>query len=148
MGNTLTRSDPIESYTPCDVTSSRPRKTSIRFLSPLEEEKKSLNSYIMIHCNLDVNFEFWNKIGGKNFISVVMELHQLISTNVNEFFFFLQSYDGLLKTRKSTSEICEAGISTASAADKRRHTVCELSSLLCSFAENLFKLIQEPSILA
>ena len=33
VGNTLTQSEAIETYTPYDVTSSRPRKTTIPFLS-------------------------------------------------------------------------------------------------------------------
>ena len=33
VGNTLTQSEAIESYTPYDVTSSRPRKTKIAFFA-------------------------------------------------------------------------------------------------------------------
>ena len=33
VGNTLTQSEAIETYTPYDVTSSRPRKTTITFFA-------------------------------------------------------------------------------------------------------------------
>ena len=63
VGNTLTLSEAIETYTPYDVTSSRARKTTIAifvnfggieklFCAP----EQSLNSKIMNQCNIDFNF--------------------------------------------------------------------------------------------
>ena len=40
VGNTLTQSEAIESSTPYDVTSSRPRKTTIAFFANFEGEKE------------------------------------------------------------------------------------------------------------
>ena len=61
--NTLTQSEAIETYTPYDVTSSRPRKTTIAvFVNFGAIEKlfcvpeQSLNSKIMNRCNIDFNF--------------------------------------------------------------------------------------------
>ena len=39
VGNTLTQSEAIESSTPYDVTSSRPRKRQLHFLPTLRERK-------------------------------------------------------------------------------------------------------------
>ena len=61
--NTLTQSEAIETYTPYDVTSSRPRKTKITFFANIGGIEKlfyvpeqSLNSKIMNQCNIDFNF--------------------------------------------------------------------------------------------
>ena len=63
VGNTLTQSEAIETYTPYDVTSSRPRKTTIAFFANFGGIEKllctpdqSLNSKIMNQCNIDFNF--------------------------------------------------------------------------------------------
>ena len=52
MGHTLTRSDEIENYTPYDVNSSRPRKTTIAFFVNFGGIEK-------LFCTLDrsLNFE-------------------------------------------------------------------------------------------
>ena len=62
-GNTLTQSEAIETYTPYDVTSSRPRKTTIAFFANFGGIEKlfyapdqSLNSKIMNQCIIDFNF--------------------------------------------------------------------------------------------
>ena len=58
--NTLTQSEAIETYTPYDVTSSRPRKTKIALFANFGGIEKlfcapeqSLNSKIMNQCNID-----------------------------------------------------------------------------------------------
>ena len=63
VGNTLTQSEAIETYRPYDVTSSRPRKTTIAFFANFGGIEKlfcvpeqSLNSKIMNQCNVDFNF--------------------------------------------------------------------------------------------
>ena len=64
VGNTLTQSKAIETYTfTYDVTSSRPRKTKIAFFANFGGIEKlfcapeqSLNSKIMNQCNVDFNF--------------------------------------------------------------------------------------------
>ena len=63
VGNTLTHSEAIETYTPYDVTSSTPRKTKIAFFANIGGIEKlfcapeqSLNSKIMDQCNIDFNF--------------------------------------------------------------------------------------------
>ena len=63
VGNTATQSEAIETYTPYDVTSSKPRKTTKAFFANFGRiEKlfcapdKSLNSKIMNQCNIDFNF--------------------------------------------------------------------------------------------
>ena len=63
VGNTLTQSEAIESYTPYDVTSSRPRKTTIAFFANFGGRERlfcapdqSLNSKIMNQYNMDFNF--------------------------------------------------------------------------------------------
>ena len=63
VGNTLTQSEAIETYTPYDVTSSRPRKTTIAFFANFGGIEKlfcvldqSLNLKIMNQCNIDFNF--------------------------------------------------------------------------------------------
>ena len=63
IGNTLTQSEAIETYTPYDVTSSRPRKTTIAIFANFGGIVKlfcapdqSLNSKIMNHCYIDFNF--------------------------------------------------------------------------------------------
>ena len=40
VGNTLTQSEAIETYTPYDVTSSRPRKTTIAFFCQRWRDRK------------------------------------------------------------------------------------------------------------
>ena len=63
VGNTLTQSEAIETYTPYDVTSSRPRKTTIAFFANFGRIEKlfcapdqSLNAKIMNQCNMDFDF--------------------------------------------------------------------------------------------
>ena len=63
VGNTLTQNEAIGTYTPYDVTSSRPRKTKIAFFANFGRIEKlfcaadqSLNSKIMNQCNIDFNF--------------------------------------------------------------------------------------------
>ena len=63
VGNTLTQSEAIETYTPYNVTSSRPRKTKIAFFANFGGIEKlfcvpeqSLNLKIMNQCNIDFNF--------------------------------------------------------------------------------------------
>ena len=60
VGNTLTQSEAIETYTPYDVTSSRPWKTKIAFFANFGgifcAPEQSLNSKIMNQCNIDFNF--------------------------------------------------------------------------------------------
>ena len=63
IGNTLTQSEATETYTPYDVTSSRPRKTTIALFANFGGIEKlfcapdqSLNSKIMNQCNIDFNF--------------------------------------------------------------------------------------------
>ena len=63
VGNTLTQSEAIETYTPYDVTSSSSRKTKIAFFANFGGIEKlfcvperSLNSKIMNQCNIDFNF--------------------------------------------------------------------------------------------
>ena len=61
--NTLTQSEAMETYTTYDVTSSRPRKTTIASFANFGGIEKlfyvpeqSLNSKIMNQCNIDFNF--------------------------------------------------------------------------------------------
>ena len=63
VGNTLTQSEANETYTPYDVTSSRPRKTKIAFFANFGGIEKlfcapeqSMNSKIMNQSNIDFNF--------------------------------------------------------------------------------------------
>ena len=63
VGNTQTQSEAIETYTPYDVTSSMPRKTTIAFFANFGGIEKlfcvpdqSLNWKIMNQCNIDFNF--------------------------------------------------------------------------------------------
>ena len=63
IGNTLTRSEAIEIYTPYDITSSWPRKMTIAFFANFGGIEKlfcapeqSLNSKIMNQCNIYFNF--------------------------------------------------------------------------------------------
>ena len=63
IGNPLTQSEATETYTPYDVTSSRPRKTTIALFANFGGIEKlfcapdqSLNSKIMNQCNIDFNF--------------------------------------------------------------------------------------------
>ena len=63
VGYTLTQSEAIETYTPYDVTSSRPRKTKIAVFANYGGTEKlfcapeqSLNWKIMNQCNIDFNF--------------------------------------------------------------------------------------------
>ena len=60
VGNTLTQSEAIETYTPYDITSSRPWKTTMAFFANFGGIEKlfcvpdqSLNSKIMNQCNID-----------------------------------------------------------------------------------------------
>ena len=62
-GNTLTQSEATKTYTPYDVTSSRPRKTTIAFFANFGGIEKlfcvpdqSLNLKVMNQCNIDFNF--------------------------------------------------------------------------------------------
>ena len=59
----LTQRDVIKIYTPYDITSPRPRKTTIAFFANFGgieklfcEPEQSLNSKIMNQCNIDFNF--------------------------------------------------------------------------------------------
>ena len=63
VGNRLTQSEEIETYTPYDITSSRPQKTTIAFFANFGGIEKlfcapdqGLNSKIMNQCNMDFNF--------------------------------------------------------------------------------------------
>ena len=63
VGNILTQSEAIETYTPYVVTSSRPRKMTIAVFANFGGMEKlfcmpdqSLNSKIMNQCNIDFNF--------------------------------------------------------------------------------------------
>ena len=63
VGNTLTQSEAIETYTPYDVTSSGPRKTTIAFFANFGgienlfcAPDQSLNSKIVNQCKIDFNF--------------------------------------------------------------------------------------------
>ena len=63
VGNTLTQSEAIVTYTPYDVTNSRPRKTKIAFFANFGGIEKlycvpeqSLNLKIMNQCNIAFNF--------------------------------------------------------------------------------------------
>ena len=61
VGYTLNQSEAIETYTPYDVTSSRPQKTTIAFFANFGAIEKlfcaqSFNSNIMNQCNMDFNF--------------------------------------------------------------------------------------------
>ena len=63
VGKTLTQSEAIETYTPYDVTSSRPQKMTIAYFANFGGIEKlfctsdqSLNSKIMNQCNIDFNF--------------------------------------------------------------------------------------------
>ena len=63
VGNTLTQSEAIETYTPYDITSSRPWKTTIAFFANFGGIEKlfcapdqSLNSKIMNQGHIDFNF--------------------------------------------------------------------------------------------
>ena len=65
VGNTLTQSEAIETYTPYDVTSSRPRKMKIAFFANFGGTEKlfcaleqSLNSKIMDQCKRGLKFHF------------------------------------------------------------------------------------------
>ena len=61
VGNLLTQSEAIETYTPYDVTSSRPRKTKIAFFGIqkiLCAPEQSLNSKIMNQCKRGQKFHF------------------------------------------------------------------------------------------
>ena len=50
--NTLTQSEAIETYTPYDVTSSRPRKTKIAFFCQLWRDRK-----ILLRAGTELKFE-------------------------------------------------------------------------------------------
>ena len=63
VGIRLTQSEAIETYTPYDVTSSRPWKRKIAFFANFGGivklfcmPEQSLNSKIMNQCNIDFNF--------------------------------------------------------------------------------------------
>ena len=60
VGNTLTQSEAIETYTPHNVTGPRPRKTTVAFFAKFGGLRagpdQSLNSKITNQCNVDFNF--------------------------------------------------------------------------------------------
>ena len=56
VGNTLTQSQAIETYTPYDVTSSRPRKTTIAFFANLRDRK------IILHAGPELKFENYESV--------------------------------------------------------------------------------------
>ena len=63
VGNTLTQSEAIKTYTPYDITSPRPWKRKIAFFANFGGLEKlfcvpdqSLNLKIMNQCNIDFNF--------------------------------------------------------------------------------------------
>ena len=74
VGNTRSQSEAIETYTPYDVTSSRPRKTTIAFFCQLWRDRE-----IVFRTGPGLKFEnheseqhriqFSRLTGGKNFIS-------------------------------------------------------------------------------
>ena len=71
VGNILTQSEAIKTYTPYDVTSSRPQKTKIAFFCQLSRDRK-----IILSAGPELKFEnyesvqhrlFWNKKKGLKF---------------------------------------------------------------------------------
>ena len=57
VGNTLTQSEAMETYTPYDVTSSRPRKTKVAFFCQLWRDRK-----IILHAGLELKFENYESV--------------------------------------------------------------------------------------
>ena len=57
VGNTLTQSEAIETYTPYDVTSSRPLKTKIAFSSQLWRDRK-----IILRTGTELKFENYESV--------------------------------------------------------------------------------------
>ena len=57
VGNTLTRSESIELYTPYDVTSPRPRKTIIAFFCQLWKDRK-----IILRAGTELKFENYESV--------------------------------------------------------------------------------------
>ena len=57
VGNTLTQSEAIETYTPYDVTSSRPRKTIIAFFCQLWRDRK-----IILRAGTELKFENYESV--------------------------------------------------------------------------------------
>ena len=57
VGNTLTKSEAIETYTPYDVTSSRPRKTKIAFFCQLWRDRK-----IILRAGTELKFENYESV--------------------------------------------------------------------------------------
>ena len=57
VGNTLTQSEAIETYTPYDVTSSRPRKTTITFFCQLQRDRK-----IILRAGPELKFENYESV--------------------------------------------------------------------------------------
>ena len=57
VGNTLTQSEAIETYTPYDVTSSRPRKTKIAFFANFEGIEK-----IILRAGPELKFENYGSV--------------------------------------------------------------------------------------
>ena len=59
VGNTLTQSQAIETYTPYDVTSSRPRKMTIAFFCQLWRDRK-----IILRAGPELKFENYESVPG------------------------------------------------------------------------------------
>ena len=57
VGNTLTQSEAIETFTPYDVTSSRPRKTKIAFFFQLWRDRK-----IILGAGTELKFENYESV--------------------------------------------------------------------------------------
>ena len=57
VGNTLTQSEAIESYTPYDVTSSRPRKTKIALFCQLWRDRQ-----IILRAGTELKFENYESV--------------------------------------------------------------------------------------
>ena len=57
VGNTLTQREAIETYTPYDVTSSRPRKTKIAFFCQLWRDRK-----IILRAGPELTFENYESV--------------------------------------------------------------------------------------
>ena len=57
VGNTLTQSEAIENYTPYDVTSSRPQKTTIAFFWQLWRDSK-----ITLRAGPELKFENYESV--------------------------------------------------------------------------------------
>ena len=57
VGNTLTPSEAIETYTPYNVTSSRPRKTKIAFFGQLWRDRKTI-----LRAGSELKFENYESV--------------------------------------------------------------------------------------